>query len=199
MAFILVDFGRVSSTANGKAGTVWSYKSIDTVATMLAASYFNEIASRLSIGDLMVIRSTTDEISEFFVVTAVSPNVLVGEKFPNSKQENEIGTLITDASTTNKSHYPTLSGGRIESITGVINSGTLDANTTLLFEIGGTFIITDGPMTFNSAEGPGTILSVTAVSENILSQGELEVVKSFSNGATTVATEMMVVFQVLPV
>ena len=72
MVFDLERWNTVSSGARrGDANSVYSYNSADTVATMLGPAYLDSIANRLSIGDLIVARSTTDNISEFFIVTAV--------------------------------------------------------------------------------------------------------------------------------
>ena len=76
MAFNLNNWDKLSAAANLSVVNLWSYfSSTESVATVSASGYFNNIADALKINDQIFINAS-DGASDV-VVTAVSPNVTV--------------------------------------------------------------------------------------------------------------------------
>jgi len=75
MAFDLDFLGRISSTANSKAQTTWSYTSAtDTLATIRADEYFNN-ATSLRTNDVLNIKGSDGH--KFYIVLGIDPYVTI--------------------------------------------------------------------------------------------------------------------------
>lgn len=78
MAFSLSDFDKLGAAGNPNVREIYSYISTaDTLATISASAYFNDVANYLKIGDTIFLNGS-DGVNNVDV-TAVSPNVTVAD------------------------------------------------------------------------------------------------------------------------
>lgn len=76
MAFSLNNWDKLSQAGLTQMIVLWGYvSSTDTLATIGASAYFNDVADHLTIGDYIYIRGSDG--SNLYAVTAVSPNVTI--------------------------------------------------------------------------------------------------------------------------
>lgn len=57
MAYSHPNLHRASASANSDAPTMWTYSTSDTIATVVAAGYFNDAAADLSVNDVIYVVS----------------------------------------------------------------------------------------------------------------------------------------------
>lgn len=85
MAFDITCWGKMSSSANMKALSIWSYNATasgtdEAVATVIASGYFNELQQDLAtdhgplqVGDVILVHG--NDATGFYVVTSITTNV----------------------------------------------------------------------------------------------------------------------------
>jgi len=71
MAFDKAGWSTIAAGKAGNAPSMYSYKTADTQATVNTAGYFNEIASIVSVGDIVFVYDTT---TPSLVLTYVNAN-----------------------------------------------------------------------------------------------------------------------------
>lgn len=71
MAFSKSGWATIAASKGGNAPSIYSYKSADTQATINTAGYFNELATILSVGDVIFVYDTT---TPSMVITYVNAN-----------------------------------------------------------------------------------------------------------------------------
>ena len=59
MAFSTTGFATIGASKAGNAPSVYSYATTDTIADVNTAGYFNTISGTLSVGDMIIVRSST--------------------------------------------------------------------------------------------------------------------------------------------
>ena len=95
--------------ASGNSNSIWLYKSNDTLAVILAASYFNDYVKYMNVGDLLHVYADADGTPQFvdLVVTANNgTTVTVGQK-------EDLGTALPAAHTANATLTAALNAGRL--------------------------------------------------------------------------------------
>lgn len=76
MAFTLGNFDKLSQNGLTQIVTLWGYSTaLDALAAVSASAYFNDVADRLKIGDVIFVKASDGNAT--YRVTAVSPNVTV--------------------------------------------------------------------------------------------------------------------------
>lgn len=87
MAFNIENFASFSNVANAGSVRGFGYKSsTDTLATIVASAYFNTIAPKLSVNDIMFIAGSDAE--GMYKITAVTPNVTMDAYIDGSSVAN---------------------------------------------------------------------------------------------------------------
>ena len=71
MAFSKTGWATIGASKGGNAPSVYSYKTADTQATVNTAGYFNDLATILSVGDVIYVYDTT---TPSLVMTYVNSN-----------------------------------------------------------------------------------------------------------------------------
>ena len=59
MAYSQVGWSTVSASKAGNSVALYAYSTADTVATVNTSGYFNDLSDVLSIGDIILVRSST--------------------------------------------------------------------------------------------------------------------------------------------
>lgn len=59
MAFSTTGFATIGASKAGNAPSVYSYATADTIADVNTAGYFNTLSDTLSVGDMIIVRSST--------------------------------------------------------------------------------------------------------------------------------------------
>jgi len=76
MSFLLNGWGHWASTGNRSTGNAYLYKSsTDTIATITTSAYFNDVISRLTVGDIIYVQGSDGK--KIVEVTSVTTNVTV--------------------------------------------------------------------------------------------------------------------------
>jgi hypothetical protein len=76
MSFLITNWGHWASTENKNAGNAFLYtNSADTLATITTSAYFNDVITRLTVGDLIYIQGSDGK--KVVEVTSVTTNVTV--------------------------------------------------------------------------------------------------------------------------
>lgn len=59
MAFSTTGFATIGASKAGNSPSVYSYATTDTIADVNTAGYFNTMSDTLSVGDMIIVRSST--------------------------------------------------------------------------------------------------------------------------------------------
>lgn len=59
MAFSTTGFATIGASKAGNAPSVYSYSTADTIADVNTSGYFNTLSDTLSVGDMIIVRSST--------------------------------------------------------------------------------------------------------------------------------------------
>ena len=72
MALTRGTFQKISTHVNDDAPQIWGYRTNDTAALVIAANYFDALADRLRVGDLIYVHGDADgtPFYKLYVVTA---------------------------------------------------------------------------------------------------------------------------------
>lgn len=71
MAFSKAGWSTIGAAKGGNAPSVYSYKTADTQATVNTSGYFNDLATMLTVGDVIYVYDTT---TPSLVITYVNSN-----------------------------------------------------------------------------------------------------------------------------
>ncbi len=189
MSFILDNWNTVSS--GGRRGLegaprLYTYNSPDTGGVTRAAGYFNRVKDRLVRGDFLFVRTESVAIrNEIYVVTETNPDVILGEKFPDSTFSDGFSFVMNDLSTTDSTFLAFPIVRRIVRIDLIISTGSITTNPILItVELNGTPITTVSSINMPTGSGPGDKVGSLVVG-SFETGGGVNEIEVLSNGGST--------------
>lgn len=178
MAFTKLNFSPVG--AQGRRGAVpqhYTYRTTDSLVTCGTSGYFNDIASKLDIGDIIdvvVVDSVTTPTSVTergdLIIQSNSSNVV--DTYEDQSGWLALNIDMTDVSTAVTVHVASPIAGTIKKIQTIINGAIATAPAVITGKIGST-AITGGVVTItdtSSAAGDVDVATPTAL--NVLAVGD---------------------------
>lgn len=178
MAFDINDFDKLSAEGLPQVRKLFSYVSTgETLATISASAYFNDIADKLAIGDDILLHGSDG--MDRVVVTAVSPDVTVSTD-PDVAPGSITNTEISNSAAIAFSKLATLASGNIlvGSAGGVPTSVAMSGDAT---------IVASGALTIaNNAITTAKILAANVTLAKLASGITPSHVIKFANQVTTV-------------
>ena len=103
MAFNIDNFNKVSNTGKSGIPNIWTYEAgTDTQAAVQVSAYFNQLLGNgipvVQIGDLIYVSAGSDTAYTTYVVTGVSPNIVIAVY--TGLGVNGLDTVVSSGKTT---------------------------------------------------------------------------------------------------
>lgn len=125
MAFLIKNFSPVGANAKkGSSPQVFSYKSSDTIETIIHSGYFNEVKDLLVSGDIIIIHGNNDTI----IVNVVSTNDPVSVIVSDLTADFSIQGYLEDVSTASSVYIPVSKAGYLRKVNAVLNADVSTAD-----------------------------------------------------------------------
>jgi hypothetical protein len=178
MAFEKDNLNLMGTLSDSEAPTIYSYYSdVDTLQTMLAANYFNEIAEIFDNGDIIFLKDKTTNTSHFTISVNGSVVTMI------SKSASFLDKTIIDVSTLHDEYILIPKGGVITSMTGILEAA-ISGTAATISVYAGTSLDLLGIFTIPTGSGAVGVVNTLTLSSYPVSDGITPVLLE-CNGAST--------------
>jgi hypothetical protein len=204
MTFSKTNFSPIGSNAKrGVAPQHFSYKTADSLATVQASGYFNDLTTMLEVGDKIHVEvvdsvATTTSVSDSGILVVASNASNVVDTY-DAIQGGKVTltSYLADISTAGQIYVVSPIAGSIKTIYSAINGAIATADATLTAKIGGT-AVTGGAITVTqSGSAAGDVDSATPSALNTVTAGQA--IEIETDGASTNTVEVMLTIEITPI
>jgi len=206
MAFNIRNLEAVGGQSRrGRSVQKFVYRTDDTIATVTAAGYFNNIKLKVDVGDVILVEIVTFDTdgttviarSGGFVMTvAVKTSDIFYLHATATEDTDVLVTKLTDISTASVIALTSNVAGDIINITTVLNGVITTGNAAITFDIDGTAIENSAITVAHAGSAVGTL--DTAYPTGLRTIASTNVITMTSDGGSTVVQPLYVIYEVAP-